>query len=187
MQEECYEWISLQYYDEENDLDQEDMSDIFCDSALCEMEKEVPYGKLAYFIKYNVEKKENGKRVYFKDKKIGFILLLQMKKGPLELRWGLVKERRNHKYIFEALKQLLEIIAGNEQVLDYRERFRAVEKDLPNYYIFAKAHVRDEQINHIASQTGRYDYQDGDYNIYGYNLKKSPEEGEKILGKNNFN
>ena len=34
MQEECYEWISLQYYDEENDLDQEDMSDIFCDSAL---------------------------------------------------------------------------------------------------------------------------------------------------------
>lgn len=186
MQEECYEWISLQYYDEESDLDQEDMSDIFCDPILSKMEQEVPYGKLAYFIKYNVEKKENGKRVYFKDRKIGFILLLQMKKGPLELRCGLVEEARNHKYIFEALKQLLEIIAGNEQVLDYRERFRAVEKGLPNYYIFAKAHVNDEQINHIASKTGRYEYQDGDYNIYGYNLKKSSEEAEKILGKNNF-
>ena len=54
MQEECYEWISLQYYDEESDLDQEDMSDIFCDPILSKMEQEVPYGKLAYFIKYNV-------------------------------------------------------------------------------------------------------------------------------------
>ena len=109
-----------------------------------------------------------------------------MKKGPLELRWGLVEEERNHKYIYQALKQLLEIIAGNEQVFDYRERFRTEERQLPNYYIFAKAHVNDEQINHIASKTGRYDYQDGDYNIYGYNFKKSTEEAEKVLGKNNF-
>ncbi len=186
MQEEQYEWISLQYYDEESDLDQEDMSDIFCDQVLSEMQQEFPYGKLAYFIKKNYEKKENGKTIYFRDKKIGFILLLQMKKGPLELRWGLVEEARNHKYILQALNQLREIIIGNEKVLDYREKFRTVEKKLPNYYIFTKAHIADEQINHIAEKTGKYDYRDGEYNIYGFNPNKSAEEAIKILGRGNF-
>lgn len=134
--EQKYEWISLQYYDADDATDFWDISTIFEDPDLRKEGDFFVYSKYVYFIKHNYETKVDGHQTFYKDDKIGYILLLETVEGPLELRFGLLKKERGFGFLEQALIQLEEIIHQNQEVMDYRERFKEREKNLISENIF---------------------------------------------------
>lgn len=188
--EENYEWISLRAYDplhvvsKQNinqciieRLEQDELCDLFDYSDMYSMEEEYPYSKLTYFIVHNHEKKVNHVRVSLEKEKVGYIMLLETKGGPLELRVGLKPSVRGHQYLKYALEQLKEIMHGNEFLLDTREDMKRIEKKVSKQNIFFRlspdSHLNDYVVGIMEKSTGnfslerRYLYQENAV-FYGY-------------------
>lgn len=185
--EERYEWISLEYYDQESATDQWDISTIFEDYKLERMIEEFEYAQHAYFIKHNYETKVGYQQTSFRAERIGFILLLQTKAGPLELRFGIVEKERGHGYLKDALTQLKEIIKQNESVMDYRSHYREKEKELQNSFIYTYIPVKADSLNAIISQYARNMGVRGDqyfYSLHGvqrtYTIENMPQKQKNL-------